>query len=117
MKTSAFSYARAAGAPNPLPSPFMVCMPALDAIMVVSRQGGERRLAAVDHFTGVHQAVSSPDRLPLAPESTRRHGVGGAVSAVAAVANAVRDALRPFGVVLTEIPLTPRVVRTPLGRV
>jgi aerobic carbon-monoxide dehydrogenase medium subunit len=32
------------------------------------------------------------------------------------VANAVNDALRPFGVTITEIPLTPQVILTALGR-
>jgi aerobic carbon-monoxide dehydrogenase large subunit len=34
-------------------------------------------------------------------------GEGGAIGPAAAIANAVNDALRPFGVELTEIPITP----------
>jgi carbon-monoxide dehydrogenase large subunit len=44
-------------------------------------------------------------------------GEAGTAGAAAAVANAVNDALRPFGVVITEIPLTPEVVLTALGRI
>jgi carbon-monoxide dehydrogenase large subunit len=33
------------------------------------------------------------------------------------VANAVNDALSPFGVQITEIPLTPQVILTALGRI
>jgi aerobic carbon-monoxide dehydrogenase large subunit len=33
------------------------------------------------------------------------------------VANAVNDALQPFGVIITEIPLTPQVILTALGRI
>jgi CO/xanthine dehydrogenase Mo-binding subunit len=44
-------------------------------------------------------------------------GEAGTAGAAAVVANAVNDALRPFGVTITEIPLTPRVILTALGRV
>jgi aerobic carbon-monoxide dehydrogenase large subunit len=44
-------------------------------------------------------------------------GEAGTAGAAASVANAVNDALRPFGAVITEIPLTPQVVLTALGRV
>jgi carbon-monoxide dehydrogenase large subunit len=43
-------------------------------------------------------------------------GEAGTAGAAAAVANAVNDALRPFGAVITEIPLTPELVLTALGR-
>ena len=44
-------------------------------------------------------------------------GEAGTAGAAAAVANAVNDALKPFGAVITEIPLTPQVVLTALGRI
>ena len=44
-------------------------------------------------------------------------GEAGTAGAAAAVANAVNDALRPFGAMITEIPLTPQVVLTALGRI
>jgi carbon-monoxide dehydrogenase large subunit len=42
-------------------------------------------------------------------------GEAGTAGAAAAVANAVNDALSPFGVTITEIPLTPQVILTALG--
>jgi carbon-monoxide dehydrogenase large subunit len=44
-------------------------------------------------------------------------GEAGTAGAAAAVANAVNDALTPFDVRLTEIPLTPEIVLRALGRV
>jgi carbon-monoxide dehydrogenase large subunit len=44
-------------------------------------------------------------------------GEAGTAGAAAAVANAVNDALRPFNATITEIPLTPQVVLTALGRI
>ena len=44
-------------------------------------------------------------------------GEAGTAGAAAAVANAVNDALRPFGATVTEIPLTPQVILTALGRI
>ncbi|MCA1457671.1 xanthine dehydrogenase family protein [Bradyrhizobium sp. BRP22] len=44
-------------------------------------------------------------------------GEAGTAGAAAAVANAVNDALSPFGVSITEIPLTPRVILSALGRI
>jgi aerobic carbon-monoxide dehydrogenase large subunit len=44
-------------------------------------------------------------------------GEAGTAGAAAAVANAVNDALRPFGTVITEIPLTPQLILTALGRI
>jgi aerobic carbon-monoxide dehydrogenase large subunit len=44
-------------------------------------------------------------------------GEAGTAGAAAAVANAVNNALRPFGATITEIPLTPQIVLTALGRV
>ena len=42
-------------------------------------------------------------------------GEAGTAGAAACVANAVNDALSPFGVTVTEIPLTPRLILTALG--
>ena len=44
-------------------------------------------------------------------------GEAGTAGAAAAVANAVNDALKPFGAVITEIPLTPQVILTALKRI
>jgi carbon-monoxide dehydrogenase large subunit len=44
-------------------------------------------------------------------------GEAGTAGAAAAVVNAVNDALRPFGTIITEIPLTPQVVLAALGRI
>ncbi|WGR69637.1 MULTISPECIES: xanthine dehydrogenase family protein molybdopterin-binding subunit [unclassified Bradyrhizobium] len=44
-------------------------------------------------------------------------GEAGTAGAAAAVTNAVNDALKPFGTIITEIPLTPRVILTALGKI
>ncbi len=44
-------------------------------------------------------------------------GEAGTAGAAAAVANAVNDALKPFGKIITEIPLTPQVILAALGRI
>jgi aerobic carbon-monoxide dehydrogenase large subunit len=44
-------------------------------------------------------------------------GEAGTAGSAAAVANAVNDALRPFNTRITEIPLTPQVILTALGRI
>jgi carbon-monoxide dehydrogenase large subunit len=44
-------------------------------------------------------------------------GEAGTAGAAAAVSNAVNDALRPFGAIITEIPLTPQIILTALGRI
>ncbi len=44
-------------------------------------------------------------------------GEAGTAGAAAAVSNAVNDALKPFGVVITEIPITPQIVLTALGKI
>ncbi|MBV9984668.1 xanthine dehydrogenase family protein molybdopterin-binding subunit [Bradyrhizobium sp.] len=44
-------------------------------------------------------------------------GEAGTAGAAAAVANAVNDALRSFGAVITEIPLTPQLILAALGRI
>jgi carbon-monoxide dehydrogenase large subunit len=42
-------------------------------------------------------------------------GEGGAISPPAAVANAVEDALLPFGIKITRAPVTPALVRSLLS--
>jgi carbon-monoxide dehydrogenase large subunit len=44
-------------------------------------------------------------------------GEAGTAGAAAAVINAANDALQPFGSTITEIPLTPQVILTALGRI
>ena len=44
-------------------------------------------------------------------------GEAGTAGAAAAVSNAVNDALQPFGAIITEIPLTPRLILSALGRI
>ena len=44
-------------------------------------------------------------------------GEAGTAGAAAAVTNAVNDALQPFGTIIMEIPMTPQVVLTALGRI
>jgi aerobic carbon-monoxide dehydrogenase large subunit len=44
-------------------------------------------------------------------------GEAGTAGAAAAVANAVNDALQPFGAVITEIPLTPQLILSAMGRI
>ena len=44
-------------------------------------------------------------------------GEAGTAAAAAVVANGVNDALSPFNVTITEIPLTPKVILTALGRI
>ena len=44
-------------------------------------------------------------------------GEAGTAGAAAAVANAVNDALQPFGAIITEIPLTPQLILSAMGRI
>ncbi|QAU47765.1 xanthine dehydrogenase family protein molybdopterin-binding subunit [Bradyrhizobium guangzhouense] len=44
-------------------------------------------------------------------------GEAGTAGAAAAVTNAVNDALTPFDTIITEIPLTPQVILTALGKI
>ena len=39
-------------------------------------------------------------------------GEGGAISPPAAIANAVEDALQPFGIKITTAPVTPTLIRS-----
>jgi carbon-monoxide dehydrogenase large subunit len=56
---------------------------------------------------------------PTAESEIGAKGAGdaGTAGAAAAVANAVNDALSPFNVTITEIPLTPEVILRALGAV
>ncbi|MBI4528456.1 MAG: xanthine dehydrogenase family protein [Deltaproteobacteria bacterium] len=48
---------------------------------------------------------------PLNPLGVKGVGEGGTIPAAAAFAAAVEDALRPFGVTVTEVPLSPEKIR------
>ena len=52
----------------------------------------------------VHE-LQSP--APSTVLGTKAAGEGGAITSLAAVANAIEDALSPFNVKITELPLTP----------
>jgi carbon-monoxide dehydrogenase large subunit len=47
---------------------------------------------------------------PLNPLGAKGAGEGGTIPVPAAIANAVEDALRPFGARITELPLSPAKV-------
>jgi carbon-monoxide dehydrogenase large subunit len=53
---------------------------------------------------------------PYTPNGIKGMGEGGAIAPPAAIANAVADALSPFGVRMTEIPLTPERILNLLNR-
>ena len=76
----------------------------LDAQLVLRSQNNTRTVAVRDFF--------------LAPqEAFKGMGEGGAIAPPAAVANAIADALSPFGVVrINEIPLTPEGVLAAIAR-
>jgi len=57
-------------------------------------------------MTVEHMAVPTP----LNPDGMKGAGEGGAVGSPAAIANAVADALLPFGARVTETPLDPVTV-------
>jgi len=64
--------------------------------------------ATVPHIQVSHMYSPCPYTLL----GTKSAGEGGAIGSLAAVANAVEDALTPFGVKITSLPLTPeKVVR------
>ena len=52
--------------------------------------------------------VESP--CPTSLLGTKAVGEGGAIGSLAAIANAVEDALAPFGVKVTSLPITPEKV-------
>jgi carbon-monoxide dehydrogenase large subunit len=51
---------------------------------------------------------------PLNPEGIKGLGEGGAMPVPACIASAVEDALRPFGVRITAVPITPARLRAAL---
>ncbi len=68
--------------------------------------------AAALPFLEIHHLECLSPRNPLGVKGL---GEGGAISPPAAIANAVEDALAPFGVRVTACPLTPSNVRALLG--
>ena len=58
--------------------------------------------------------IESPS--PHTPHGIKGVGEGGAIAPPAAIANAVADALSPFGVRVNEIPLTPERVLIGIDR-
>jgi len=54
---------------------------------------------------------------PFTPLGTKGVGEGGAIPSLAAIANAVEDALEPFGVEITDLPITPEKVLRLLKRI
>lgn len=48
---------------------------------------------------------------PTTPLGTKAVGEGGAITSLPAIANAVEDALSPFGVTVTSLPMTPEKIR------
>jgi aerobic carbon-monoxide dehydrogenase large subunit len=66
-------------------------------------------IAGVDNMPEIlieHMSIPTP----LSPDGVKGVGEGGAVGSPAAIANAVSDALAPFGVEITETPITPAKV-------
>jgi carbon-monoxide dehydrogenase large subunit len=59
-----------------------------------------------------HQETPSP----IVPGGVKGVGEAGAIGSPAAVASAVEDALRPFGVRITKLPLTPEVLLEHIGQ-
>jgi carbon-monoxide dehydrogenase large subunit len=59
--------------------------------------------------------VHSPS--PLNPLGAKGAGEGGTIPAPAAIANAIEDALRPFGARITQLPITPpKIIAAMAGR-
>ena len=65
---------------------------------------------------GVVEPLIFESHTPSNPLGAKGVGEGGISGAGAAIANAVADALRPLGVRLTELPLTPQRVRDAIRR-
>jgi carbon-monoxide dehydrogenase large subunit len=78
-----------------------VRFPASDSLTV-----GEIPPIAVEH-------LKSPS--PFTPGGMKSMGEGGCIGALAAVANAVADALAPFEAHITALPLHPEALARPLG--
>jgi carbon-monoxide dehydrogenase large subunit len=53
---------------------------------------------------------------PRNPLGVKGVGEGGAISPPAAIANAVEDALQPFGIKITTAPVTPVLIRSLISR-
>jgi len=64
------------------------------------------RTVSVPHITVEHMETPAPH----IPGGFKGAGEGGVIPSPAAIANAVADALRPFGVTITSTPLTPAKV-------
>jgi len=62
--------------------------------------------AGLPHFELAHLYSPAPTSLL----GTKSAGEGGAIGSLAAVAGAVEDALSPFGVKVTSLPLTPEKI-------
>jgi carbon-monoxide dehydrogenase large subunit len=60
--------------------------------------------------------IAMPHPSPTNPEGVKGVGEGGAIPVPAAIVAAVEDALTPFGVTFSEIPLTPEVIVRAIGR-
>jgi carbon-monoxide dehydrogenase medium subunit len=120
------------------------CMLALNATVIVRGQGGERRIAAQDFFTGIYETALSPEELlvavelPAAPknavhffqEFARRHGdyaILGLTAQAIVEGNALADLRLAFFAVgdrpvlakaakkLVGVALTPAVVADACG--
>jgi carbon-monoxide dehydrogenase large subunit len=63
--------------------------------------------AEIPHIEIIHLETESPETLTGA----KGLGEGGAIGAPAAIANAISDALSPFGVDIAELPATPARIR------
>jgi carbon-monoxide dehydrogenase large subunit len=62
------------------------------------------------------ETVHMESRSSRNPLGVRGLGEGGAISPPAAIANAVEDALRPFGIKITTAPVTPSLIRSLLSK-
>src|ERR671910_2880803 len=56
------------------------------------------------------EVIHRPSLSPFTPLEQKAAGEGAAIPSPAAIASAVEDALKPFGVKITDLPLTPEVV-------
>ena len=58
------------------------------------------------------ETIHMESHSPRSPLGVRGVGEGGGISPPAAIANAVEDALQPFGIKITTAPLTPSLIRS-----
>jgi len=63
-----------------------------------------------------HIEIDHLESEPLAEVNSRGVGEGGTIGAPAAVANAISDALSPFGVAVDRLPASPARILELLGR-